>query len=293
MRRLLFLLFLCCHYFTVQAQYFDTLHIRYAIGEAVLQKADTKLLDSLAHAIGDRKLLIYSYADYLGSEKPNQHLSDNRASTIRDYLLQQGVKPEQVMECTGLGRIPGSGGVAGDPLNRRTDIFIRKSKEAVAPAVTELAATPEPAPKPRREYLTEDGAPAAVTRIDVDNLKVNDAIRLQNISFVPGQAIVRPVSYPEVENLYHVMYDNPTLKIRLEGHVCCCIYPDGYFEDTPTWGLSVQRAYVIYKHLIDRGIDPKRLQYKGFGRTHPIMENETTSEEGQINRRVEVRVLAK
>jgi outer membrane protein OmpA-like peptidoglycan-associated protein len=292
MYRLFLLLLLCCNGIAARAQYFDTLHIRYAIGEAVLQREDLELLDSLAHAAGDRKLLIYSYADYLGSEKANQHLSDNRARTVKDYLLQQGIKPEQVMECTGLGRIAGSGGTAGNPLNRRTDIFIRKNKEAVATAAVAAPVVAE-APQKRREYFTEDGSPARVTKIDIDNLNLNDALRLQNISFVPGQAIVRPVSYPEMENLYNVMYDNPTLKIRLEGHVCCCIYPDGYFEDTPTWALSVQRAYVVYKHLTDRGIDPGRMQYKGFGRTRPIMENETTSEEGQINRRVEVRILAK
>jgi outer membrane protein OmpA-like peptidoglycan-associated protein len=288
MRWLYPLLILCCSSLAADAQYFDTLHIRYAIGVSVLQKPDLKLLDSLAHTVGDRKLLIYSYADYLGSEKPNQHLSDNRALAVKDYLLQQGVKPEQVMECTGLGRVAGSGGTAGDPLNRRTDIFIRKSQEAPAP----VAATPPPAevPPARLRYVPDE---AKVTKIDIGNLKVNETIRLENISFVPGQAIIRPVSYPEVANLYNVMADNPSLRIRLEGHVCCCVYPDGYFEDTPTWGLSVERAYVLYRHLIERGIAPTRMQYKGFGRTKPIMENETTSEEGQINRRVEVRILSK
>ncbi len=285
MRWFFFLLLLCSNSLIADAQYFDTLHIRYAIGESVLQRSDVKLLDSLAHTVGDRKLLIYSYADYLGSEKPNQHLSDKRALAVKDHLLRQGIKPEQIMECTGLGKVPGSGGTTGDPLNRRTDIFIRKNQEIPVAA----AAAPAEV-RPARIEMPPD---AAVTKIDISNLKVNDAIRLRNISFVPGQAVIRPVSYPEVEHLYNVMADNPTLKIRLEGHVCCCIYPDGYFEDTPTWALSVERAYVLYRHLIDRGIAPGRMQYKGFGRTKPIMENETNSEEGQINRRVEVRILAK
>jgi flagellar motor protein MotB len=71
------------------------------------------------------------------------------------------------------------------------------------------------------------------------------------------------------------------------------VYPDGFFNNTPTWGLSVDRAFKVYKHLVDRGIAPERMQYEGFGRTKPIRDNEKTSEEGQVNRRVEIRILEK
>ncbi len=303
MRLLITFLLSGCSITASYAQYFDTLHIRYAIGEAVLLRPDKKILDSIAGSIGNRKILIYSYADYLGSEQRNQHLSDKRATEVKNYLLQRGIGKEQVMECTGLGKIPGTGGTAGDPENRRTDIFIRKSAVPVVvaekpkPAPAKIPSRPKPSVKPATEGIPvkpdEESAEPKVTKIDIDNLKVDDVIRLENITFFPGKSTIRPVSYQEMENLYNVMYDHPNLKIKLEGHVCCCIYPDGYFDDTPTWGLSVERAYVVYKHLIDRGIAPERMQYEGFGRTRPINKDEKTSEEGQVNRRVEVRILAK
>jgi outer membrane protein OmpA-like peptidoglycan-associated protein len=286
-----------CH-----AQYFDPIHIHYDIGVAGLQKKDKVMLDSIAQHAGTRKMLIYSYADYLGSEKPNQHLSDNRAIEVKNYLLKKGIVPEQFMECTGLGKVEGSGGSAGDVTYRRTDIFIRKKGSEKQVAIAEKEHDIIKPQMPLHEERInqgipipqeQEGVPPKVTNIDLTTLKVNETVNLKNLFFYPGRIDIITASYPELDNLYNVMYDNPKLKIRLEGHVCCCVYPDGFFKNTPTWGLSVDRAFKVYKHLIDRGIAPERMQYEGFGRTKPIRENERTAEEGQVNRRVEVRILEK
>lgn len=297
MLRYLMLIFFVVLLKPCRAQYFDTLHIHYNIGVAVLQQKDKVLLDSIARYNDGRKMLIYSYADYLGSERPNQHLSENRANVIKTYLLEKGVTPELIMECTGLGKVPGSGGSEGDMTNRRTDIFIRR-KEISKPAVA-LEKT-KPVKKipvtPREKALVppaQDQEPPKVTTINLDKLNVNETLNLENIFFYPGRSDILTSSYPELDNLYNVMYDHPKLKIKLEGHVCCCIYPDGFFKDTPTWGLSVDRARRVYEHLINRGIAADRMQYEGFGRTRPIREHERTVEEGQINRRVEIRILEK
>lgn len=277
---------LLCWSIAAPAQYFDTLHLYYPIGDAALSKDMKQTLDSFATTIGSRKMLVYSYADYLGSEKPNLHLSDRRAMGVKQYLLLRGLKPEQFLECAGLGQVPGSGSTTGDPQSRRTDIFIRRTQAAVKVPATPVKAGPGP----------DAGMPvdsSRVSLINLDSLPVNAAIALNHIEFYPGQALILPQGYPELEHLYQVMRDHPRLKVRLEGHVCCCVYPDGYFENTPTWGLSVARARVIYEHLITRGIDAARLEYQGFGRTRPIRENEQTIEEGRVNRRVEARILEK
>lgn len=302
MRWLLLFLFITGRALYCPAQYFDTLHLHYEIGESTLHTEHTRLLDSLASYAAGQKLLIYSYADYLGTESPNQHLSDRRAFAVRDYLLGKGFPSAQIMECTGLGRVPGSGSNTGDPASRRTDIFIRNNKASllpppsVTPAVATSAKDQTPLPGngiPVKEAEEEAVSPSNITHIDINALQVGDTLRMANINFYPGRADALPASYPEMDNLYQVMRDNPSLKIRLEGHVCCCVYPDGFFDNTPTWGLSVDRAFMVYKFLIKKGIAPERMQYKGFGRTRPIRDNERNSEEGQVNRRVEIRILEK
>lgn len=298
MRQLLFWLFFLCGT-TTHAQYFDTLHLYYAVGIAGIPPAGKHQLDSLLQYQKDSKLLIYSYADYLGSEKRNQHLSDARALQVKQYLMEKGITAQQIMECTGLGQVPGTGGTTGDAYSRRTDIFIRRQPSTVAlPGEKEMKSAAQPLKiKTGAQGIpitTEEEAPAPkVSKIDLSTLKVNDAVRLEHLGFYTGRVDMLPEAYPELEHLYQVLDSNPKLKVRLEGHVCCCVYPDGFFKDTPTWGLSVQRAYVVYQHLIKKGIAAERLSYEGFGRTRPIRDNEKTSEEGQVNRRVEVRILEK
>ena len=54
--------------------------------------------------------------------------------------------------------------------------------------------------------------------------------------------------------------------------------------------LSNNRAKAVRQYLIKKGIDGKRLEAKGFGKTKPIGDNKT--EEGrEQNRRVEMNIL--
>jgi flagellar motor protein MotB len=52
--------------------------------------------------------------------------------------------------------------------------------------------------------------------------------------------------------------------------------------------LSVQRASAVYDILIKDGIEPSRLDFKGFSNSLPIVSPEYTEEERQQNRRVDV-----
>ncbi|MCZ6656731.1 MAG: OmpA family protein [Gammaproteobacteria bacterium] len=54
--------------------------------------------------------------------------------------------------------------------------------------------------------------------------------------------------------------------------------------------LSQRRAAAVVKYLVQRGVDPQRLDAKGYGESQPVADNE--SEAGRSkNRRVEFRVI--
>ncbi|KAA5533585.1 OmpA family protein [Taibaiella lutea] len=292
MLKFIFLIFSLFLALNGHAQYFDTIQLHYTIGTSQLDNKDKQLLDSIIANFSNNRMLIYGHADYLGNEDPNLLLSEKRAKTVLHYLVVNGFPETNIMQCVGAGQVTAKkSGEDGDPESRRTDIFIIKSTSANTNIKPQ-----KPLPKTSAPPLL-DKTPANtaqnITAIDYDNLKIGDTINLKNISFYPGLKIILPASYPEVDNLIQVLKSHPTLKIRLEGHVCCCIYPDGYFENTPHWQLSVARAAELRAVLIKHGISPERLEYTGFGRTHPILDNEQTSEQGQINRRVEIRILEK
>lgn len=99
-----------------------------------------------------------------------------------------------------------------------------------------------------------------------------------DIQFEGGTAIVLSKSLPEIDALYNFMNANKNVKALIRGHVCC--------ENDPV--ISTQRANEIYQRLIRLGIDPNRLDFKGYSNTMPVVSPEITDEDRQRNRRVDV-----
>jgi len=70
-------------------------------------------------------------------------------------------------------------------------------------------------------------------------------------------------------------------KVIVEGHT------DNIGSEASNQKLSEERAKAVMQYLIERGIDPSRLQSVGYGLTRPVADNKT--EEGRAkNRRVEL-----
>jgi len=56
--------------------------------------------------------------------------------------------------------------------------------------------------------------------------------------------------------------------------------------------LSQNRAKSVYQYLINYGVAPARLVYKGYGQTQPIVPN-TSDDNRSKNRRTEFKIIAK
>ncbi|MCS6789718.1 MAG: OmpA family protein [Bacteroidia bacterium] len=120
--------------------------------------------------------------------------------------------------------------------------------------------------------------------IGLKRYKAGTIIVLRNIFFDFDRATLRPESRAELERLYQILIENPSIKIRIAGHT------DSFGSDEYNQRLSESRAKSVYEYLIQRGISAGRLSYVGYGESRPIDTNET--EEGrQNNRRVEIEIL--
>jgi len=117
----------------------------------------------------------------------------------------------------------------------------------------------------------------------LDPLEVDDKIELQPIYFQQSKAIILESSYPELERLAGILYDNPKLEIRIEGHT------DNLGKVEDLFRLSEARANAIRDFLIQKGIAASRIQTVGFGPKSPISDNSTNDLRAQ-NRRVEIRI---
>ena len=92
-------------------------------------------------------------------------------------------------------------------------------------------------------------------------------IILKNIFFNTGSAELKPESFQEINKLLQLLSENQQLRIQINGHT------DDVGSEQDNLILSEKRAFAVYDYLIKNGIDPQRLQYKGFGETKPISEN--------------------
>ena len=78
--------------------------------------------------------------------------------------------------------------------------------------------------------------------------------------------------------------DNSGLRISIEGHT------DDIGTEEYNLELSIKRAKSVYNWLVNKGIDPDRLEYRGFGRNRPLYSS-TEERYRTINRRVEVKII--
>lgn len=83
-------------------------------------------ISGIVLAYPDLRLEIEGYTDSTGSEEFNQRLSDKRAATVRDYLVDSGVSIDNVV-ARGLGEsnpIADNSTAGGRKLNRRVEMIV-------------------------------------------------------------------------------------------------------------------------------------------------------------------------
>jgi outer membrane protein OmpA-like peptidoglycan-associated protein len=142
---------------------------------------------------------------------------------------------------------------------------------------------PDPKDSCPNEFAeTSDGCPQKYQLIVV----TKDKIELkQTVYFDFAKATIKPVSFPLLDEVALALTDNPTIKVRIEGHT------DSVGPDQRNLKLSGARAESVRTYLVRKGIDPARMEAKGFGEGVPIADNRTQEGRDQ-NRRVEFVIVS-
>lgn len=107
---------------------------------------------------------------------------------------------------------------------------------------------------------------------------------LENIFFETDSYELKEESLVELEELYSFLTENPDVRILIGGHT------DNQGNAGYNQRLSENRAKSVFSHLVQKGIDPLRLEYKGFGLSNPVADNSTPDGRAR-NRRTEITVL--
>ncbi len=105
------------------------------------------------------------------------------------------------------------------------------------------------------------------------------------VPFQPGKAELAAPVIPMLEEIARFLADLDNLAlVEIEGHCD----PSDASGDQALMALSQKRAEAVKAYLVDKRIDAKRLEAKGYGAEHPTAEGE---KEPDANRRVQFDVL--
>ena len=235
----------------------------FEFGKDILTPKSQEELENFIVKTKDKKynISIFTQCDTTGSVEYNKALSDMRLSKMKTYFKGDNFTIEKAESRGELSEEKAS--ETKKEFQRKAEVSYVIDQARIEEISSEIVETGK-ADKFAAVLNTADKSKIAPIVLD--------------IQFVGGTAIFLSSAYPEIESLYSFMDKNKTVKAFIRGHVCC----------SSNMQVSDDRARVVYEYLVKNGIDPKRLTFKGFDNTMPVVFPEVTAEDQQRNRRVDV-----
>ena len=195
---------------------------------------------------------IYGYTDDIGKDAYNYKLSNNRANTIKEKLVSRGIKNKIIVTIEGKGRIL----IDDDVVENLHEV---RSKNRRVDLVLKL--------KPLPKIVL----PGFYTTIQNKHI-VGDHIYLENLLFDTGSSQLSTKSKNDLDKLAKILQKLKTMEFEIQGHICCTpsFQKEAIDRETCKRRLSTNRAENVYKYLVIKNINPKRMTWKGYGNTVPL-----------------------
>ncbi|MFB9078040.1 OmpA family protein [Flavobacterium procerum] len=192
---------------------------------------------------------IYGYCDDRGNDDYNLRLSNNRATTIQDLLIENGFNHSKIVILEGKGRVI----IRRDTVenlretrlkNRRVDLIVVKKNSFGKEVYSSFK----------------------------DKLKVGDKICIESILFDLGSAKLTLNAKKELDKMAVILLKNKNIRFEIRGHVCCTpeMYSDGIDKETKDRRLSWNRAKMVFNYLSSKKVSKNRMTYQGCGNKYPL-----------------------
>src|SRR5689334_7493272 len=218
---ILMLAILLCFAASSRAQ--EKLVIHFDFNKSEITPEAKHILDSMVTSNKNSFVItgidISAHCDSVGNNHYNDSLSNERAKSVKNFLIQEGLDQSVFAKLIGYGkRQPLNANATEEERleNRRVEMNIRKQPLQ--------AKTTAPDQRKISEVIKDT------------TTKVGSTIVLKNLNFEGNRHILLQRSLPILDDLLKAMTDNPNLKIEIDGHVCCLApYLDGRDNDLGTF----------------------------------------------------------
>jgi outer membrane protein OmpA-like peptidoglycan-associated protein/opacity protein-like surface antigen len=112
-----------------------------------------------------------------------------------------------------------------------------------------------------------------------EEIKTTLAFVTEAVQFATGSDQLKESSLEKLNELVDLLTKYDYYHLSIGGHT------DSQGKNSSNLRLSKTRAKACYDYLIDRGVDPTRMMYDGFGESQPVASNKTAAGRKK-NRRV-------
>lgn len=218
---------------------------------------------------------IAGHSDTSGNQKLNLQLSQARAQSVRQYLVERwGIAPSR-LTTAGLGDtnpIASNDSAQGRATNRRVSIHLHRA-ETAAPFQAQA--------KQAYSRRPDQAAPWRLYSVPKAPLHAQAAIE-----FPEDTATVSPEGLRRLESIGAILSQRPDVRVVVQG------YSDATGNAALDKAISQERAEAVKSVLMDRyQLSPERLDTKSYGAEMPIASNATEAGR-QRNRRVVLQILS-
>ena len=242
---------------------FDKYNLKEEQAEGVIafvQKIDTARIESIQ---------IYGYCDDRGKDEYNFVLSTNRATTVKNKLIERGIKSKIIITLEGKGRIMLDEDLQTDipearSKNRRVDVVVNYKSITI-------------------ENLKIPGVYSTIKKDAV----AGDRIYLEKVLFERGSSQLTVQAKKELDKIALLLLKFKNIQFEVQGHVCCTptYHREAIDRETKKRELSVNRAKRVFNYLFKKGISNSRMTYRGYGNTQSLKQGSA------LDRRVELLIL--
>jgi len=253
MKRILFIFILFCNWVSAQEEVvhsvyfeFDKFQLDEKQAEAVVKfvrDIDTSRIETIQ---------IYGYCDDRGKDAYNFKLSNNRANTIKNTLIDRGIKNKIIVTIEGKGRILIEDDIVDNlpevrQKNRRVDVVMNFKPVPIKPI------------------------PGVYNDLRGDMI-VGDRICFDKILFDKGSSVLTSKARVELDRIARFLHKYKNIHFEIQGHICCTptFQKEAIDKNTKKRQLSHNRAQSVYKYLVAKRIEKRRMTFKGYGNTQPL-----------------------
>jgi outer membrane protein OmpA-like peptidoglycan-associated protein len=137
--------------------------------------------------------------------------------------------------------------------------------------------------------VADGDKPLPSLEVKIEPMVVDKPVRLDNIYYAFNSWEITSKSAFILDGLVKMLNDNPEIDVEIGSHTDT----RGDFDINKY--VSQQRATSVVRYLVLKGINPRRLSAKGYGKEKPLVhcggDSPCTEEDHSLNRRTEFKIV--